>query len=115
MKLISGTLCRGIIYFKHLCPVKEDIIFIWLREKLTTVTGLMFLCLLAMIQNWELKVGLGKQMKCLEKVKKNNKARDGVDVGNLQTVRSLATHHVFGEGKKLKMFWEIIQKQRMAV
>lgn len=70
MKLISGTLCRGIIYFKHLCPVKEDIIFIWLREKLTTVTGLMFLCLLAMIQNWELKVGLGKQMKCLEKVKK---------------------------------------------
>jgi len=61
------TICCGIGHCKCLCPVKKTIAFVKAGEKPTPATRATSSGLLAMAQDWELRVDLGKQLKFPEK------------------------------------------------
>jgi len=63
LKAIADTICSGISHCKHLYPMRKTITFIRAGEKPTPAARATSSGLLAMAQDWELKVDLGKQLK----------------------------------------------------
>lgn len=66
LKAIADTTCSEICHRNHLCLVKKTIAFVRAEEKPTSATKVTSSGLPEMVQDWELKVNLRKQLKFLE-------------------------------------------------